>query len=57
MWIGTLSKPVTLPLTGALAINLIHVGGEGDNDCRNAVRIFAIREKRLSHACPTPITV
>lgn len=43
MWIGTVTGPVTLPLREAHAINFIHVGGEGNNDCSNVVRIFPIK--------------
>lgn len=56
MWIGSLTRPVTLPLRGALAINLIHVGGEGDNDCSNVVKIFAIKEKKVE-SCSSDISI
>lgn len=48
VWIGTVTGLVTLPLREALAINFIHVSGEGNHDCSNEVRVFPIKGKSES---------
>lgn len=50
--LGGLTGPVTFPLSETLAINLLHVGGEGGNNCCIAERVLLIGGKvsRVSHS-------